>query len=117
LIRIRKQLVRSPQARRLELDVRRPLHFLVNLLRYRGSFFLVAATVSLLAGACIHPHLVLVAIPLSSALYTCGVITLKLQRKHERMQLPVYVFSRAAPKRATQQKRLKRWIQKASDGH
>lgn len=89
---IRKQWPINCQVRQLELDIRSPRRFAFNLMRHRGFVLLVAASV-VLVSSLIHPHLVIMLVPVAVGLYALGVLMVQQQRKRGGVASPLDPFA------------------------
>ena len=103
--RIQKRLPVNDQIRQLELDIRLPRQFLLNLMRYRGFALIVSAMVVLLSSALIHPHLLFVGVPAFAVLMASGVSVVQKQRKRGGVASPLNLISLVQGRSTLQQMR------------
>ena len=99
---IKKLCPVSIQIRQLELDIRHPRRFSLNLMRHRGFIFIVAATV-VLASTPIHQHLFILLAPIATGLYTLGIWMVKQQRKRGGVASPLHTISLVQGRSASRQ--------------
>ena len=91
--RIQNRLPVNDQIRQLELDIRLPRQFLLNLMRHRGFALIVSAMVVLLSSALIHPHLLFVGVPAFAVLMASGVSAVQKQRKRGGVASPLNLIT------------------------
>lgn len=112
--RIRKQWPIDHQIRQLELDIRLPRKFVVNLMRHRGVVYLVAGSVAIIASMLTHPHLVIVLAPVATGLYAIGLVMLQQQRKRGGVANPLDLISLVQGRSTLRQKQPKKYNSRGS---
>lgn len=102
---IRKRWVPGPPQRQLAFNLWQPGPWLGWLLGSDGARWLVAASVALVVGLVLHPHLALLLLPVSTSLYAVALVCIQRQKKREEMPSPPARLSLARSLLAMQQRR------------